>query len=859
MSNNLKWKSTLLAVLLSFSFILILPTFYKDLPKWFKTFFSTEGIKLGLDLQGGMHLIMQVDVDQAVKNQVEKHAKDLKDNLAEKGINIVRKKEGNDYKAVYLLPNKESVPKIKEIINKDFLDFEILEIKEDAKFPQITFKLSKKSEDFIRQHTVDQSLEIIRNRIDQFGVSEPVIVRQGEKDIVIQLPGVKDPQRALNLIGQTAVLEFKVVVDKSGINPLDLIKTAQAEGRLSKDFDSKSLNVALKNVLPKDTVILPMKEKDDETGLEKTTYLFLQERALMTGDTIKTAFVQVGGNFNEPYVAMEFTDSGARQFDKVTADNVGKRLAIVLDNIVRSAPVIRERISGGNAQITGSFTHEEASDLSIVLRAGALPAPLNIIQNITVGPSLGMDSIQKGFLAGLLGGACVLLFMIIYYHFSGFLADIAMFLNLLFLFAVMSALQSTLTLPGIAGIILTIGMGVDSNVLILERMRDEKRLGKTLGSYIDGGYNKAFWTIVDAHITTLITAIALFMFGTGPVKGFAVTLSAGIMINLFTAIFFTRMGYDFMLSKNALKEINFLQIIGDTKIKFMSFYKIAFIFSSVLVIIGLFAFIQIARGKANLGVDFSGGSMIMYKAEKPFNLSDIRAIINQANIDPTLQDVSRENKFIVKIKKNEENIGDIEEKLTDLLNKSVSDNKFSIESKTEIGSSVSKDLRNKALFAIFISLLGILGYLAFRFNISFGAAAAIATFHDVIAILAVLYLFGFEMNLLIVTALLTIAGYSLTDTVVVFDRIREVIRREGNTLPFTEIINKSVNEMLARTILASLTTLITSFGLAIFGGIVIRDFAIAVTVGVLFGTYSSIFVASPIIYMWHRGNVPKIS
>jgi len=546
MPNNLKWKSALVAVLLFFSFILILPTFYKDLPTWFKTFFSTEGIKLGLDLQGGMHLILQVDVEQAVKNQLEKHAKDLKDNLGEKGLNIVRKKDGNDNKVVFLTPNKESISKIKAIISKELPDFEITEIKEEGKFPMISLKLSKRTEDFIRQNSVDQSLEIIRNRIDQFGVSEPVIVRQGDRDIVIQLPGVKDPQRALNLIGQTAVLEFKVVVDGGGKNPLELIKNAQAEGILPKEFDSKTLNAALKNVLPSDTIILPMKEKDDDTGLEKTTYLFLQERALMTGDSIKTAFVQVGGDFNEPYVAMQFTDPGARQFDKTTSDNVGKRLAIVLDDIVRSAPVIKERISGGNAQITGSFTHEEASDLSIVLRAGALPAPLNIIQNITVGPSLGMDSIQKGFMAALMGGACVLLFMIIYYQFSGILANIAMFLNLLFLFGVMSALQSTLTLPGIAGIILTIGMGVDSNVLILERMRDEKKLGKTIGAYIDGGYDKAFWTIVDAHITTLITAMALFMFGTGPVKGFAVTLSAGILINLFTAIFCTRMGYDFI-------------------------------------------------------------------------------------------------------------------------------------------------------------------------------------------------------------------------------------------------------------------------------------------------------------------------
>ncbi len=857
MPKGLRWKFALMFVLIVCSVALVLPAFYKDTPEWFKKYVYSEGLKLGLDLQGGMHLILEVDVDQAIKNAVELSAQELKATLKHKNITLVRRKSSQPGTVAFALPNKSALEQVKETIEKEFPDLEILEIKQDSRFPTLVLGLSKQEKQFIKDHAVEQSLEIIRNRIDQFGVTEPVIVRQGKSKIVVQLPGVKDPKRALKLIGQTAQLEFKLVDDEAGVDLNSLIQQAVKNGQVSPDADAKALNAALKGRLPQGDAIYFLKEVDSRTGRVTKRPLLLKERTLMTGDAVKTAHVRIGGAYNEPYVALDFTDRGAKIFAKITEENVGKRLAIVLDGVVRSAPVIREKIGGGHAQITGSFTHEEASDLAIVLRAGALPAPVKIIQNVTVGPSLGRDSIQRGLMSGFLGALIVVIFMIIYYRLSGLIADVAMILNLLFLMAVLSLFQATLTLPGIAGIILTIGMGVDSNVLIFERMREEKALGKPLKAYIDGGYDKAFWTIVDAHVTTLITAMALFLFGTGPIKGFAVTLSAGIIINLFTAIFGTRIVYDYMLTKGWLKDLSFLKIIGKTSIDFIKLHKVAFVISGVLVTVGLIAFVQIYRGAANLGVDFAGGTMIQYKADKPFNLSDVRKAIEKAEVKGyALQEVAGQNILMVRIKSSTETVGAAEAAVTSALKEGLPDIKFTIESKAAIGSQVSSELRRKAIIAIAISLAGFIGYLAFRFNISFGVAAAAATFHDVLAVLGILFLLNREINLLIVTALLTLAGYSLTDTVVVFDRIRENLKKERKK-SFAEIINLSVNEMLSRTIITSITTLVVVLTLFFFGGIVIRDFALALILGIIIGTYSSVFVASPIVYIWHKGKAPR--
>ena len=387
--------------------------------------------------------------------------------------------------------------------------------------------------------------------------------------------------------------------------------------------------------------------------------MLLFNKALMTGAAIKTASVQFGGNFNEPHVSVELNAHGTRVFDQVTKDNVGRQLAIILDQIVQSAPVIQERISGGQAQITGSFTPDEAADLAIVLRAGALPAPVQIVQNVTVGPSLGLDSINKGLVSGLVGTALVVLFMMFYYRFSGLVANLALVLNVLFMLAAMSLFRATLTLPGIAGIILSIGMAVDSNVLIFERMREEFHSGKPVKSGVDGGYDKAFWTIIDSHVTTLITAFALFLFGSGPIKGFAVTLSIGVIFNLFTALFCTRVVYDYLSVKRLLKPLHFVEFVKQSKIDFIGLRKYAFIFPGIARPARAHRLCadQPRRSQPGGGI-LGGGTMVQFKAQQPFRLDKVRsALIQRGFKDFELQQVAHENILIVRVKKSEKTVG----------------------------------------------------------------------------------------------------------------------------------------------------------------------------------------------------------
>ncbi len=853
MNTTLKLKIGLLFTIILFSIMTLVPSFYPQAPSWWKKYLAPEGLKLGLDLQGGMHLVLRVDLDKAVENSLELAAGDLKESLADKGITAVQLDSGDPKKIIFTLPNTGAVDTVNEVIKNDFPNLDIKVEAEQGSFPRITLQLKPEEVDFINKNAVSQSLEIIRNRIDQFGVAEPVIVRQGEDEIVVQLPGVKDPDRAMDLIGQTAQLEFKLVADDTGIDLNKLINEAIQAGQWKWGQGRKQLNLALQGRLPKGTEIYFQRIVDDKTHRERKVPILLYSQVLMTGEMVKNAQVRIGGTFNEPYVSLDLTGRGGKVFAQITEKNVGKRLAIVLDDVVRSAPVIREKILGGSAQISGSFTHEEATDLAIVLRVGALPAPVEIIQNLTVGASLGRDSIRKGLTSGLFGALMVLVFMVIYYRLSGIIADAALLLNILFLFVGLAMLGATLTLPGIAGIILSIGMAVDANVLIFERMREEFALGKSVKSGVDAGYNKAFWSIVDSQVTTLITALALFLFGTGPIKGFAITLSLGIIFNLFAVLFCSRLVYDVLYSTRRLKELRFMRFIKQPNFDFMGVKKIAFTVSAILVLIGLFSFVEILRGDANLGVDFSGGSLLQYKAEKPFRLDEVRAAFKN-NGYPTidLQQVTGENRLIVKIKKSEDTVGHLGDEITSILNKEEKDKGFVLESQSEIGSSISEVLRNKAIEAIAISLIGVLLYLAIRFDFSFGLAAAAATFHDVLVVLGICWLMNMEITLLIVTALLTLAGYSLNDSVVVFDRIRENMRKDRDK-DLEAIINDSINQVLGRTIVTSLTTALVLVALFFFGGSAIHGFSFALLTGVIVGTYSSIFIASPLLTLKKRG------
>lgn len=523
MIKSLKLRFVLVGIFLVISVIYCLPNLYEpqgDLKKYL----PSDKIHLGLDLKGGMHLLLELDMAKMMQNLTDRKFNSLKDGMIREGVRFLALDMKGSTIAVTV--KAEQKEKLYNLVGKEFPDLKAGATKTEGDTFSVEFVMSDKELAGLKDNAVRQALETIRNRIDQFGVSEPVIVKQGENQILVQLPGIKDPQRALDLIGKTAQLEFKLV-------------------------DEENAARAASGSVPEGDELLMMRTKNRETGIATTTPILLKKQALLTGELLTDAKVSLGGETlrNEPYVGIEFDSEGARIFDKITAENVGKRLAIVLDNTVYSAPVVKERISGGKASITGGFTMEEAKDLAIVLRAGALPAPVKVVQNITIGPTLGQDSIRQGVRATIIGALLVVIFMILYYRWSGVIACIALFLNLLYLLGAFSALKATMTLPGIAGIALTIGMGVDSNVLIFERIREELCLGKTVRAAVDGGYSKAWVAIFDSHITTLITACVLFIFGTGPIKGFAITLIIGMIINLFTAVFGSKAIFDWILQK----------------------------------------------------------------------------------------------------------------------------------------------------------------------------------------------------------------------------------------------------------------------------------------------------------------------
>ncbi len=496
-----------------------------------------EGMVLGLDLQGGVHLVYEVEWDKAVDVTVERITARLETLLREKDIQAEVIKENLD---IIITPSDS---RIKKVLEDNYPNLDEIESAE-----RLVYRLKKSEISMIKKNSVEQALETINNRIDQFGVSEPDIYTQSTNEIVVQLPGVKDTKRAIDLVGKTAILEFKLLDDENkAAKELPASIPAGEEDNLLQEFESR---------IPKGDEILFGRVDDKKSGrVTKNVYL-VKKQTLMTGDLLTEARVSIDQKFNQPYVSISFNSAGAKLFEQITGTNVNKRLAIVLDNNVYSAPNIQEKIAGGDAQITGHFTMEEARDLAIVLRSGSLKAPLKMLQNVTVGPSLGRDSIDAGIKAGIIGALLVIGFMIVYYRISGLIADFALLLNILFLIGMLSAFHATLTLPGIAGIILAVGLAVDSNVLMFERIREELRLGKTPRAAIDSGYDKAFWTIFDSHVTILITSIVLFQFGTGPIKGFAVTLGCGVLINLFTALIGTKTIFDLMTSRWEIKKLS---------------------------------------------------------------------------------------------------------------------------------------------------------------------------------------------------------------------------------------------------------------------------------------------------------------
>ena len=514
---RISWRLILIVAVLVTAAVYLLPTLRPG--TW-----PNKRINLGLDLQGGMHLLFKVDQAKAVESAIERTADEIREELRRQRAHYRQIEVRDGRQIVVQLDGQENIDAFQKVLDKDFVGLRIDDDRSGGGQRTVSLTLPDKEIAHIKQLAVAQALETIRNRIDQFGVSEPDIRRQGDDQILLQLPGVKDQQRAKELIGRTALLEFKLV------------------------DDAHDVSAALKGEVPAGSEVLYEINRDPATNRTTRTPYLIKKRALLSGAYLTDARVQIDSQYNDPYVSIDFDKKGAEIFERVTGDNVKKRLAIVLDGNIYSAPVIQERISGGKARITGRFTTEDARDLAIVLRSGALPAPLILEEERSVGPSLGAESIRSGMISMIIGGILVVVFMAIYYRMAGVIADAALLMNILLIAGGLAAFQATLTLPGMAGIILTIGMAVDANVLIFERIREELSLGKPPRASVDAGYDRATLTIMDANVTTLIAALVLFQFGTGPVKGFAVTLSLGVVASLFTALILTRAIFDQMLT-----------------------------------------------------------------------------------------------------------------------------------------------------------------------------------------------------------------------------------------------------------------------------------------------------------------------
>ena len=672
-----------------------------------------------------------------------------------------------------------------------------------------TAKLSQES----REDATERALEIIRNRIDEFGVKEPAIHRQGRDGIVVQLPGVADRQRALEIIGRTAHLEFRLVADDP-----DLIRRA-ASGEVPSGYEVQT-------------------QEGEQLVLEKT--------AALTGDALTTAAVQFDeSRFNQPIVGLTFSAQGARKFAELTAKNVGRRLAIVLDGKVQSAPRINEPIPSGEAVISGQFTPEQATDLALVLRVGALPAPVVVEEERTVGPLLGQDSIRKGIRATIVGGALVLVFMAGYYFLAGLVADVALALNLLIILGGLGLLGATLTLPGIAGIVLTLGMAVDANVLINERIREELGLGRTLRQAIANGYTRAFTAIFDSNVTTLIAAFLLFQFGTGPIRGFAVTLTVGLIASMFTAIIVTRVMFELLLRLGWLKALPMLQLLKPTAIDFVKWRKICYTASVIVIVGGVAYFLRL--GSDAYGIDFTGGQLQHHAFQQPVSAEDVRAALKRAGISAaSIQQIGGDREVVIRTS------GDTVEAVKTQFTSAFPDNPATLQRVEQVGPSVGRDLRRRAWAAIFWSLIGISVYVGIRFRRwSYGVAGVIALFHDVLVVVAALALTHRPISLELVAALLAIAGYSINDTIVIYDRIRELLRTTRKTT-LSAVINLAVNQTLSRTLLTSGVTLLTVAALLIYGGEVLNNIGFALLIGFLSGVYSTVYIASPLLIAWER-------
>jgi SecD/SecF fusion protein len=692
----------------------------------------------------------------------------------------------------------------------------------------------------ISQAALSQAVDVLRKRVDRFGVAEPVIQPEGNDRIRIQLPGLSHAQMetAKETIQKVAYLEFKMVVPNSD----ELLG-----GHLP--------------IPPGCQVLTHTKTLPNGTPGKPETVV-VRKKPVMVGGIARAGIGR--DNLGAPEIDFTLDSQHKDQFARITREYQGHRMAIVLDGELQSAPVIQTPIETGSGRITGDFSEPEAFTLRNVLE-NPLQTPVQIVSSSEVDPTLGRDSIRSGIKAAVIGIVAVAAFMLVYYLLAGVVANIALMLNILILLGVMCSIGTTLTLPGIAGVVLTIGMAVDANVLIYERIREESAAGKSMRGALAAGYNKAFGTIFDSNLTTLISSVILIFMGTGPVKGFGITLTIGVAVSMFTALVVTRLIFDWLLAKNLLKRLPMLHIIRGSKIRFMRWAVPAFIASWTLILVGN-SYGIFVRGHDVLGVEFSGGetAILDFNQADKIGVDKLRAAADKASSSAVLLSYQRNvstgrEALLLTTRAFGKSAGnqDVTDKVVQEFKNDFPAAQFSVIGKNTVGPTVSQEIQESAIVSCLLAMLGILVYVAFRYEFSFAVGAVVAIIHDVLMTTGWYFLAGRELNGTTVAALLTIIGFSINDTIVIFDRIREDLKL-GVRGTFREVMNQALNQTLSRTIITSGTVFLATLSLFIFGGGVINDFAFTFLIGILTGTYSSIYIASALVLWWHRGQRPKI-
>lgn len=828
-----RWKAILIWLAVAVTFILAAPNLIPadtlaKLPNWV----PKKQMTLGLDLQGGSHILLQIDQNDLIKDRLEASRDEIRTLLRDAKIGYtglsgsgrvvqVRVRDVAQVNAA-----KEALKGLTAPITSGlFGGGTITEWTEDEPEPGLLrFTMTDAGIKYRSSTALTQSIEVVDRRVNELGTTEPIVQRQGDDRIVVQVPGLQDPQRLKEILGQTAKLTFQMV------------------------DQSMPVQEAINGRPPAGSSVLY--SKDDPP----VPYL-IENRVIVSGENLTDAQATFNSQNSEPVVSFRFDSKGATRFGQATQQNVGKLFAIILDNQVISAPQIREPILGGTGQISGNFTAQSANDLAVLLRAGALPATLTVVEERTVGPGLGQDSIQAGKIAGIIGSILVVGFMFVAYGFLGFLANIALVVHVAMIVGLLSLLGATLTMPGIAGIVLTIGMAVDSNVLIYERIREERRQGRSVIQAIDTGFAKALATIVDSNVTSFIATIVLFWLGSGPVKGFAVTFAIGILTTVFTAFTFTRLLVSIWLRRAKPKELPRAPVTfvrPGTKFPFMGLRRWTFALSTLLSILSVVLFMTV---DINYGVDFKGGSTIEVQSKSgPADIADIRGKLSELNIgDVQVQQFGSPTDVLIRVAAQEE--GDnAEQSVIDKVRGELQD-KYDFRRVEVVGPTVSSELATQGTIGMLVALLGILIYVWFRFEWQFAVGAIVATVHDIVMTIGFFCITGIEFNQSSIAAILTIIGYSLNDTIVVYDRVREDLRKYKKT-PMPQILNTAINETLSRTTLTAVTTILALLALVLFGGEVIRSFTLAMLFGVVFGTYSSIFIAAPLLILFKLRQAP---